>query len=283
MSRSRRLAILALLVAACASKPASELSYEILRDQTYAPGLRCDLFVPKGQGPFPVVLMVHGGGWYKGEPADMDDLARRFAEEGYAVVNAGYRFAPAHVFPAQLGDLTSALIWIRDQAGARRWDARRLSLFGYSAGAHLALMLAYAPALGASEARVAPVSLPRVRAVVAGGAPTDLGRLSDSRLVRDFMGFAIEKNPEAYRRASPLHWAGQSSVPTFLFHGTHDWVVDVKHSRDLKKKLEEAGVPVAYAEPNLGHIYNFLYNEAEITQALIFLDGVLGSGLSTRK
>ncbi len=266
-------------LAACASSAPAVESFETLRDQEYAPGLKADVFVPRAPGLHPIVLMIHGGGWYKGEPKGMEDIARRFAAQGYVVVNAAYRFAPANVFPAQLADLSRALLWIRDQASRRSWDERRLSALGYSAGGHLALMLAYAPEIGAQELGIAAAALPKIRAVIAGGSPTDLPRFGSARLVRDLIGSSLEQNRAAYERASPLSWASKDSPPTFLFHGTYDFVVDVSHSRDLKKKLEQVGVPCEFSEPTLGHIYTFFNNEPEMKAALVFLEKLF----STRK
>jgi acetyl esterase len=102
------------------------------------PGLRADVAVPKGTGPHPVVIYLHGGGWAFGSPASFRKLGMQFAEAGYLTVILDYRLAPEHPFPAGLEDSIFAVGWARDNA--RRWngDGRRIAIGGDSAGANLA-------------------------------------------------------------------------------------------------------------------------------------------------
>jgi acetyl esterase len=117
------------------------------------PGLRADVAVPKGAGPHPVVIYLHGGGWAFGSPASFRKLGVQFAEAGYLTIILDYRLAPEHPFPAALEDSIFAIRWASDNA--RRWngDGRRIAIGGDSAGANLAVS---AIASGASELR-APV------------------------------------------------------------------------------------------------------------------------------
>jgi acetyl esterase len=102
-------------------------------------GLSADIAVPKGAGPHPVVIYLHGGGWAFGSPASFRQLGMQFAEAGYLTVILDYRLAPEHPFPAALEDTTFAVEWAADNA--RRWngDGRRIAIGGDSAGANLAL------------------------------------------------------------------------------------------------------------------------------------------------
>jgi acetyl esterase len=117
------------------------------------PGLRADVAVPKGAGPHPVVIYLHGGGWAFGSPASFRKLGMQFAEAGYLTIILDYRLAPEHPFPAALEDAMFAIRWASDNA--RRWngDGRRIAIGGDSAGANLA---ASAIASSAPELR-APV------------------------------------------------------------------------------------------------------------------------------
>jgi acetyl esterase/lipase len=102
------------------------------------PGLCADVAVPKGAGPHPVVIYLHGGGWAFGSPASFRKLGMQFAEAGYLTMILDYRLAPEHPFPAALEDTTFAMGWAADHA--RRWngDGRRIAIGGDSAGANLA-------------------------------------------------------------------------------------------------------------------------------------------------
>lgn len=101
-------------------------------------GLAADVAVPKGAGPHPVVIYLHGGGWAFGSPTSFRKLGMQFAEAGYLTIILDYRLAPEHPFPAALEDAVFAIRWARDDA--RRWngDGRRIAIGGDSAGANLA-------------------------------------------------------------------------------------------------------------------------------------------------
>jgi len=103
------------------------------------PGLCADIAVPKGTGPHPVVIYLHGGGWAFGSPASFRKLGMQFAEAGYLTIILDYRLAPEHPFPAALEDSIFAIGWATDNA--RRWngDGRRIAIGGDSAGANLAV------------------------------------------------------------------------------------------------------------------------------------------------
>src|SRR5215475_12118774 len=109
------------------------------KDVELRAGLRADVAVPKGAGPHPVVIYLHGGGWAFGTPASFRKLGMQFAETGYLTIILGYRLAPEHPFPAALEDAMFAIGWAADNA--RRWngDGRRIAIGGDSAGANLAL------------------------------------------------------------------------------------------------------------------------------------------------
>jgi acetyl esterase len=101
------------------------------------PGLTADIAVPKGKGPHPVVVYLHGGGWIGGSPRTHRKLGMQFAEAGYLTINVDYRLAPEHPFPAGLDDCVYAAKWTVENA--RRWngDASRLAVGGDSAGGNL--------------------------------------------------------------------------------------------------------------------------------------------------
>jgi acetyl esterase len=101
------------------------------------PGLTGDVAVPKGNGPHPVVVYLHGGGWVGGSPKTHRKLGMQFAEAGFLTINVDYRLAPEHPFPAGLYDCVHAVKWAGDNA--KRWngDASRLAVGGDSAGGNL--------------------------------------------------------------------------------------------------------------------------------------------------
>lgn len=102
------------------------------------PGLRADIAVPKGPGPYPVLVYLHGGGWVTGSPATHRKLGMQFADAGYVTINVDYRLAPEHPFPAGLDDCIFAIKWAGQHASNYQGDPHRLAVGGDSAGGNLA-------------------------------------------------------------------------------------------------------------------------------------------------
>jgi acetyl esterase/lipase len=261
--RSRPLLLLLLLLAACAgSEPAS---YSVTKDLRYAGASDArvgDFFRPDGSGPWPAVLLVHPGSWQRGSRADMEKYARRFAVAGYAVFNVDYRLAPEHRYPAQLDDVRAAFGWLRAHARALDVDPDRIAVMGYSAGAHLALML------GLADARDGP----RPNAVIAGAAPSDFTQYPNSPTLAALIGGTGFELPDAYADASPISHVSPDDPPVMLYHGALDSIVDVEQSRRLLAKLRAAGVRAElFEEPWSGHATAYLLDDDAFRAVLAFL------------
>jgi acetyl esterase len=100
--------------------------------------LTLDVIVPKGEGPFPVLVYLHGGAWVWGSPATHRKLTYRLAEQGFLTMSVDYRLAPEHPFPSGFNDCVHAVHFAAHNAGRWGGDAERLVLAGDSAGANLA-------------------------------------------------------------------------------------------------------------------------------------------------
>ncbi len=256
-----------------ASAPAvTGVGFSVERDRVYSPEgwpetLRADLYRPQMDGARPAVLLIHGGGW---SPPDrrsqMDSIAGRLAARGYVVMNATYRLAPRHQHPAPIDDLRQALAWLRANAGELGTQPDRIAAFGYSAGGHLAALL------GALDA--GPDA--RIQAVVAGGAPTELAKWPNGKLVVRYLGGRPDEVPDRYAAASPIRHVSSDDPPVFLYHGTLDAVVPVDHATDYKAALDRAGVRnELYLERGRGHVAAFLLDGGAVDAALDFLDRTL--------
>jgi acetyl esterase len=100
------------------------------------------VYTPDGPGPFPAVLLIHGGAFWMGGGAAgfhlNDALCRQIAAETGAVAfNFDHRLAPEYPYPIPLEDISQALDWIVGRAAELKVDADRLALFGISSGANL--------------------------------------------------------------------------------------------------------------------------------------------------
>lgn len=251
----------------------------VLRDIVYTePGwpqsLGADLYLPERAGTLPVVLMIHGGGWANRSRDDMADISEKLAEHGYAVLNLEYRFAPRYIFPAQLDDLRQALRWVVANAHRYRLDIDRINAWGYSSGAHLAALLGSYERAGENGAAD---DLPRLRAVVAGGIPSDLRKYDDSPIVTRFLGGTPEQVPQRYADASPAYHVSAEDPPVFLYHGKLDLLVTPDQSEDYYAALLDAGVDAElYLHNWRGHFTMFLFGGDAEDRAIDFLDRVNG-------
>jgi len=103
-----------------------------------ADGVPVRLYLPEADGPLPLLVFLHGGGWMLGDLDTHDAMHRILADRaGCAVLGVGYRLAPEHPFPAGLDDATTAFAWARREAEALGSDPTRIALGGESAGANL--------------------------------------------------------------------------------------------------------------------------------------------------
>ncbi|MBU6173413.1 MAG: alpha/beta hydrolase [Planctomycetes bacterium] len=215
------------------------------------------------QKKFPAVLLIHGGAWTLGDKVNDTVHARYMASRGLWVMTINYRLAPRHPFPAQLEDCRRAMRWIVDHADEFRIDPNLIGVWGYSAGGHLAALLALDPL----------DQTPSVKACVSGGTPFDLTRIPrESGVLKGVFGGTLDEIPSVYRQASPITHVDQNDPPMFLFHGTKDWLVPEDNCALMRSKLRECDVEHVYLEvPEKGHLSTFVNRQAleESTEFLI--------------
>ncbi len=279
-------ALLAATLAGCGSQhlgrpdsaapPPVVSSYRITRDVVVSPAgwpktLLADIYTPAGAGPFPSVLLIHGGAWKRGDRAQVKSLAERIAARGYLVVNTTYRLVPDYIFPAQLQDVQQAARWMRGAGAAYGIDPGRIGSYGYSAGGHLSALVAAAaddPALGLADTRM--------KAVVAGGTPSDLTLYEGGYLVPNFIGGQKAEKLEAFKAASPANYVKAGHPPVFQYHATLDDYVPFEQATRYKLKLDAAGVPnELFVIKGHGHISAFFADGEAVQASLAFLDRYL--------
>lgn len=174
------------------------------------------LRLPAGPGPFPVVVVIHGGCWTKGYE-DLDGLAplaSALTAKGYATWNIEYRQVgdPGGGWPGEFQDWGAATDHLRELAKIHPLDLARVTVLGHSAGAHAALWLASRHNLPADSEIRGAAPLP-VAVVVAIDGPGDLRTLygADEAICGKpifvpLFGGTPEQQPDRYRQANPVEW-----------------------------------------------------------------------------
>jgi acetyl esterase/lipase len=189
------------------------------------------------------IIVVHGGSWRGGTKSDFASWDRWLARSGYVVFDIEYRLAPQPNWRAATGDVQAAVAWVKQNAAAYNVDPARVVLLGRSAGAHLALLAAYASTNDSTRA-AAVVSLYGPTDLVWGyHNPANPAVLDTSAVLRAFLGGTPQAVPDAYKNAAPLSHVGPATPPTLLFHGGRDALVSPRHGVFLANELRAGGVP----------------------------------------
>jgi len=244
--------------------PAAE-GIEVRRDVPYLGDGRAecmDLYLPTAADqPRPAVVLIHGGGWHKGDKADPleQSLATTLARAGFVCASINYclggegRPAP---WPQNLKDCKAAVRYLRVHADALGVDPDRIGAMGSSAGGHLAAMLGVVDGIPAYEPEIevlAGVSS-RVQAVVDLYGPADLLTRRETapdgtplESLRDgpipiLLGVGRAEDPDLWRIASPTAHATPDDPPFLILHGRADRTVDSLQSVTLAARLRDAGV-----------------------------------------
>jgi acetyl esterase/lipase len=195
----------------------------------------------------PALIFIHGGGWAAGNKNGLQLAIREAAMKGYVAVAVGYRLAPKNPFPAQVEDVKCAVRWMRAHADELKLDPKRIGAIGFSAGAHLSMMLGVMDKDDGLEGEGGwQDQSSKVQAVVAYFGPTDfLGEYppGSQEIVRNFIGGTKAERTAEYMRASPITYVNTGDAPMLLFQGTNDVLVPYEQAYFMARALTEAKVP----------------------------------------
>jgi acetyl esterase/lipase len=242
--------------------PQTDGTYTRHADLTYASGDShgMDLYVPNGTGPFPILLYIHGGGWFEGDRSEGVPFAEREAPRGYAVATIDYRLTDIAISPAQIQDVKAAVRWLRAHAADYDLDAERVAAWGESAGAHLAALLGTSGGVAELEdlSQGNSQQSSTIQAVVDWFGPTDFSSMDDelnkegcdaqSQIHSEagspesnLVGCTIQDQDcaEKVKAASPITYIDSKDPPFMIMHGMNDCTVPTQQSKDLYSKLQE--------------------------------------------
>jgi acetyl esterase/lipase len=266
------------------------------QDIAYAnlsPAEKSDIYLPdEGDGPFPVIISVHGGAFLGGDKADGQLNPMLYGlKRGYAVVSINYRLSGEALFPANINDVKAAIRWVKANAGAYKLNAKKIALWGGSAGGNLVALAGVSGDVKELEDMTLGNAdqSSRVQAVIDWFGPTNF-LLMDKQLKETgngtpdhseanspeskLMGKKITDIPEQVQKANPETYISKDDPPFFIEHGTKDNIVPTQQSGNFYKKLlpvlgsqkvtlvlsegEGHGGPQFETKENLDKVFKFL-------------------------
>lgn len=206
-----------------------------------------DLRLPKGKGPYPVAVVIHGGCWRsENDITHISHLSAALTRAGIATWTLEYRRIgdTGGGWPGTFVDVARGTDYLRTLAGQYPLDINRVVFVGHSAGGHLALWLAARRNLPAKSPIYSPDPLP-VHAVVSLAGITDLRRFGKdvgycNASVRMLLGGAVEEVMDRYAQSNPIELV-PIGVPIRLIHGALDTIVPLQQSRDFAERARSKG------------------------------------------
>jgi acetyl esterase len=237
---------LACAAAGCATLLASEAQYQVIKDIEFTQSPvteRLDAHIPPGKGPFPAVILVHGGGWTAGSKTAnfVLPLFEPLTETGYTWFTIDYRLAPQYPYPAAVEDVQSAIKFVKQHARTYKVDSHKIALMGESAGGHLVNLVG-----------VRNQSPYNVAAVVSFYGPIDMLEFSkkfeskppDGGMVSFFQITSWNDAAMAkLREASPATYFSSKTPPFLFIHGTADEAVPYAQATLAVSLFKQHGIP----------------------------------------
>ena len=223
-----------------------------VQDLEYHDGLAVRVYQPKGTGPFPALIDVHGGAWSMGERTGNQVMDRALAESGIVVAAIDFRPAPEHPYPAQVADLNFATRWPKSRAADFQADPDSVGAVGSSSGGHTVLLSAMRPhhptynslGLPCSEADATLVYVLAAYPIVDPYARYRFAQETENtRLVESSEGYFL--TTDAMKEGSPFQILQRREEavlpPTLIVQGTADNNLPVQVTEQFVAAYREAG------------------------------------------
>jgi acetyl esterase/lipase len=200
-----------------------------------------DVMVPDGDGPFPLVICVHGGGWQAGRKDDIHQYAEWLLPLGIASILPNYRLTDIAAHPAQEEDIFAALDWACAHKDEYGFDLSRVGLTGVSAGGHLTAQVG---CRGSQSANDKPYT---IRCMYPVCPPTDMARFVEDNpdirpVIEALIGGSIEDKQEALIDVSPMTHIHDAAPACCCAHGDVDELVPFSQSVMFADALTELGI-----------------------------------------
>ncbi|WP_217651550.1 alpha/beta hydrolase [Mariniphaga anaerophila] len=216
-----------------------------------------DIYRPSNVGneKLPVLIVVRGGGWARGDKEGFGHMAAALAQRGFASICIEYRTSTEALFPAALMDLKSAVQWIESNSDKYGFDPYSIGAVGGSAGAHLAALLGVTSKINSLNPSARDEGF-AIQAVVGLAPLMDFTKLSDNKGIVKWLGKPLVVDYELWKSASPISYVDKDTPPMLLIHSSSDPVVHYEQSILAIDKLAKMDI---YTElvliPNAPHAF----------------------------
>ena len=246
-----------------------------------------DIYVPHANKKnTPLVVWIHGGAWMLNDKyADMSymqNTVKSFIDSGYALASIDYRYSTTAIFPAQIQDVNEAVEFLYDHAAKYNLDKNRIAVIGFSAGGHLASLMALSNNNDVKEFYPPGKKINfKIRCAFDFYGPSDLVMLAtnpdtsinnDRNPVSILLGAMPVNRPDLAKIASPVTYVDKDDPPFLIVQGEKDESVPNTESKILSSWLTLAGVPnkliIVPDAPHYGKMFDADYIREDIFKYL---------------
>jgi acetyl esterase/lipase len=247
---------------------------------------RLDIYLPAGRSDLPLVVWIHGGAWMLNDKyADMSymkNTVKAFIDSGYALASIDYRYSTEAVFPAQIQDCNEAVEYLYQHAGEYKIDNKRIALIGFSAGGHLASLMALSNNNDIKDfypqGKKAHFT---IKCALDFYGPSDLIMLATNpdtsvnnihNPVSILLGAMAVDRPDLAKKASPVTYIDKNDPPFLIVHGEKDESVPNTESKILSSWLTLNGVKnkliIVPNAPHYGEMFDADYIRKDVFEYL---------------
>tara|TARA_B100000809_G_scaffold130013_1_gene127926 strand:- start:2232 stop:3323 length:1092 start_codon:yes stop_codon:yes gene_type:complete len=201
----------------------------------YENGLgKLDLYLPAKAKSCPVLIFLHGGGLQAGDKSRLDQVGRRFALYGIAVVAPNYRLSPAVKYPAHIEDAARAFRWTWDNIAFHGADRAKIFITGGSSGGHLTMLLTLDERFLLKQG----LKSSNIRGSIPISGLMDVTRTGPLR-----RGKVWDDSPEVMKKASPLTWVRKDAPPILILFADRETPERARQNRQIYDSLKKVGHP----------------------------------------
>ena len=246
-----------------------------------------DIYLPPHtKKDIPLIVWIHGGAWMLNDKYSdmsyMQNTVKSFIDSGYALASIDYRYSTTAIFPAQIQDCNEAVEFLYEHAAKYHFDKNRIAVIGFSAGGHLASLMALSNNNEVKEFYPPGNKINfKIRCAFDFYGPSDLVMLAtnpdtsvnnERNPVSILLGAMPVNRPDLAKIASPVTYVDKNDPPFLIVQGEKDESVPNTESKILSSWLTLAGVPntliIVPGAPHYGKMFDADYIREDIFKYL---------------